>query len=128
MTGPLKVHLKKKFKTDQSGQGVDVFIGCTDYPLCPVAAALSYIITRGTAPGPFFKFPDGQPLTKPCFVTEVRNILQAVGLQYQHFAGHSFQIGATNMAARAGLEETGYTPLFPTLRLPSVQQQIKHCD
>ncbi len=101
----LKVHLKRS-KTDQAGQGVDVFIGRTGGPLCPVAAVLSYIIIRGSAPGPFFRFPDGQPLTKPRFVTEVRNALQAIGLPYQCFAGHSFRIGAATTAAKVGLEDS----------------------
>ena len=83
---------------------MDVFIGRTNCPLCLVVA---YIIIRSTAPGPFFRFPYGQTLTKPYyFVTEIRNALQAVGLPYQCFTGHSFQISATTTAAKADLEDS----------------------
>ena len=101
----LKVHLKRS-KSDQLGKGVDVFVGRTDTPLCPVSAVLSYIMVRGTTAGPFFKFSSGTPLTKACFVSEVRRALEAVGLPYQDFARHSFRIGAATTAAKAGLEDS----------------------
>ena len=101
----LKVHLKKS-KMDQAGRGVDVFVGRTNGPLCPLVAVLSYITVRGATAGPFFQFPDGQPLIKSRFIDEVRIALQAVGLPYQCFAGHSFRIGAVTAAAKAGLEDS----------------------
>ena len=36
----------------------------------------------------------------------MRNALQAIGLPYQNFAGHSFRIGAATAAARAGVEDS----------------------
>ena len=36
----LKIHLKRS-KTDQYGNGVDIFVGRTDGPLCPVAGVLA---------------------------------------------------------------------------------------
>ena len=101
----MKIHLKRS-KTDQAGRGADKFISRADGPLCPVAATLSYIIERGTSPGPFFKYSNGKPLLKWKFVSEVRNALQASGLPYQCFAGHSFRIGAATSAANAGLEDS----------------------
>ena len=41
----LRVHLKRS-KTDQLGKNVDVFIGKTDCPLCPVAAVMAYMAVR----------------------------------------------------------------------------------
>ena len=38
----LRVHLKR-LKTDQLGKDVDVFIGKTDCPLCPVAVVMAYM-------------------------------------------------------------------------------------
>ncbi len=64
--------------------------GCV---LCPVAAVLGYIAVRGREHGPFFRFKNGEPLTKPAFTKHVRSALQTLGLPYQDFAGHSFGLG-----------------------------------
>lgn len=101
----LKVKLKQS-KTDQLRQGVDVFVGKTGCPLCPVTGVLAYMAIRGDQPGPFFKFGDNKPLTKSSFTHEIRAALQAIGLPYQNFAGHSFRIGAATAAARAGIEDS----------------------
>ena len=39
-------------------------------------------------------------------MARVREALQAVGLPYDSFAGHSFRIGAATAAAKAGLEDS----------------------
>ena len=101
----LKVTLKRS-KTDQLGKGVDVFIGKTDCPLCPIAAVLAYMVARGSHHGPFFKFADGRALTKPKFTHHIRLALQAVGLPYNNFTGHSFRSGAATAAASAGIEDS----------------------
>ena len=49
----IQVHLKKS-KTNQFGPGMDIILGFTGTPLCPVSAILQYIAVRGTQPGPFF--------------------------------------------------------------------------
>ena len=56
--------------------------------------------------GPFFQLKNGGPLTRACFVHKVRAALQAVGLPYDQFAGHSFRIGAATTAAKAGVEDS----------------------
>ncbi len=48
----IRIHLKRS-KCDQFGVGVDVILGRTGNALCPVAAILHYIMTRGASPGPF---------------------------------------------------------------------------
>ena len=101
----LKVVLKYS-KTDQMGRGAEVFIGKTGGTLCPVAGILSYMVVRGNHEGQFFMFQDGQPLTKDKFVKHVRLALQAAGLPYSNFAGHSFRIGAATTAAAAGVEDS----------------------
>ena len=101
----LRISLKKS-KTDQLGNGVDVYVGKVDSPLCPVGAGLDYMATRGSNSGPFFRFSNGDPLTKSKFTKEVRNVLQALGLPYADFAAHSFRIGAATAAARAGVEDS----------------------
>ena len=101
----LKVYLKKS-KTDQLGKGVEVYMGKVTGPLCPISATTSYMVSRGSSNGPFFKFQNGQPLTKSKFTSYVREALAAVGLPCDKFAGHSFRIGAVTTAARAGVEDS----------------------
>ena len=101
----LKIHLKRS-KTDQLKKGVDVYIGRTGCSLCPVGAGVDYMSIRGSDPGPFFKFINGQPLTKAKFTQLVRDVLQATGLPHNQFAGHSFRIGAATAAAQAGVEDS----------------------
>jgi len=101
----LKVHLKK-FKADQLGKGVDVYIGRTDCPLCPVVAIMQYMAIQDSKEGPFFQFQDGHPLTKSSFTSRVRDALKATGLPEQNFARHSFHIVAETTAARAGIEDS----------------------
>ena len=86
-------------------------MGRTDGPLCPIAAVMPYMAVRGSAQGPFFRFSSGQPLTKSRFVALIRQALQAIGLPYQDFAGHSFRIGAATAATKAGLEDSAIRTL-----------------
>ena len=61
-----------------------------DCPLCPVQAVMNFIAARGVDQGPFFKFENGDPLTKATFTQHVRAAFQAIGLPESQFAGHSF--------------------------------------
>ena len=56
----------KASKTDPFREGVSVYLGRTKLDLCPVSAILFYMVHRGTAPGPSFRFPDpgGQVLAQ----------------------------------------------------------------
>ena len=101
----VKVHLKTS-KTDQLGRGVDVYIGKTDCPLCPLTAVMHYMTIRDSTPGPFFVFKNGTPLTKSAFTARIREALQIPGFPEENFAGHSFHIGAATTAARAGIEDS----------------------
>ena len=101
----LKVHLKVS-KTDQLGKGVDVYVGKTNCPLCPVTATLHYMTVRGAAAGPFFILKNRTPLTKSTFTARIREALQALGFPEENFAGHSFRIGAATAAASAGIEDS----------------------
>ncbi len=86
-------HHLKVSKTDQLRKRVDVFVGRTGGVLCLVQVFVNYVSERGCS----LKFMNGDP---PKFVAEA---LQAVGLPYDSFAGHSFCIGA---ATAAGLEDS----------------------
>ena len=101
----LRVHLKRS-KTDQLGKGIDIYIGKTDDPLCPVTAIMAYMAIRGPTPVAFFKLSNGHPLTKSAFMNKIRAGLQAIGFPESDFAGHSFRIGAATTAANAGIEDS----------------------
>ena len=63
-------------KTDQTRQGVKLFIGRTNIELCPVAAMLVYLAVRGFDHGPLFRSEDGQPLTRTKLVSLLKQRLQ----------------------------------------------------
>lgn len=75
----LQVRIKAS-KTDPFRTGVEVFVGRTRCSMCPVAAVLAYMVTRGAGPGPLFKFSNGKPLTRSRFVTGVKEALEQVAL------------------------------------------------
>ena len=54
----------KQSKTDPFRKGVQVIIGRTGGPLCPVVAILAYMVLRKPGEGPLFRFKDGRPLTR----------------------------------------------------------------
>lgn len=101
----IRIHLRQS-KCDQLGKGVDVIVGRTDTPICPVKAILAYICLRQDSPGAFFVTQEHTPVTKPWFVAQIREILTAIGLPQEDYAGHSFRIGAATTAALAGVEDS----------------------
>ena len=104
---PTAICIKLKlYKCDQFGAGVDIHLGRTNSPLCPVTALLSCMASRRDAPGPFFRDDRGLPLTKASFVHGIRQALSQLGFPAEQFAGHSFRIGAATAAAQAGLEDS----------------------
>ena len=96
----------KALKTDPFRRGVSIYLGRGLCDLCPVAAVLNYTVQRGSAPGPFFRFMNGNYLTREQFVTAIRTALAAAGINPSHYAGHSFRIGAMKTAARQGIQDS----------------------
>ena len=96
----------KQSKTDPFRRGVDVFVGRSSSPLCPVAAVLDYLCLRGMEAGPLFSFQDGRPLTRPRFATAVRAALSDAGHDASKYCTHSFRIGAATTAASKGIEDS----------------------
>ena len=127
----VRVHLRRS-KCDQFGKGVDVIVGRTGSPICPVTAVLEYIRVRQDEPGPFFINRKKEPATKPWLVQQVRRILQTLGLPQDNYAGHSFRIGAATSAALAGIEDSTIQALgrwqsaafLQYIRLP--REQLAH--
>ena len=96
----------KASKTDPFRRGVLLYLGRTDNLLCPVAAITAYIASRGSDPGPFFRFEKGGYLTRESFVKRVRAVMLEAGLEAQRYSGHSFRVGAATTAAARGVEDS----------------------
>ena len=63
---------------------------------------ICYVSTLGSKngpPGTLFYSHDG-------FTEKIREALEALGLQSDHYAGHSFSIGAATTAVVLGLEDS----------------------
>ena len=100
----LRVTIKQS-KTDPFRKGVDLYVGKTSAPTCPVAAVLNYLMVRGTAPGPLFLYQDGRKLTRQRFSEAVRGALASAGFDHSKYCTHSFRIGAATTAAAKGIED-----------------------
>ena len=100
----LRVTIKQS-KTDPFRKGVQLFVGRTSSPLCPVAAVLDYLTVRGTEPGPLFRYQDGRLLTRQRFANAVRDSLTHAGVDQSRYCTHSFRIGAATTAAAKGVED-----------------------
>ena len=96
----------KASKTDPFRQGVSVYIGATNWLLCPLAAVVGFMVKRGSTEGPLFTWSNGRYLTRDRFVTEVRKALSSVGIQAENYAGYSFRIGAASTAAEKGVQDS----------------------
>ena len=70
-----------------------------------LAAALDYMVRRGSGQGPLFLFEDGRYLTRERFVVAVRMALRRAGLDPTWYAGHSFRTGAATTAAQRGIQD-----------------------
>lgn len=98
----IRVRIKTS-KTNPFRVGADIFIGRTDNDLCPVAAVLAFMALRGPGPGPFFRFRDGKPLTRPRLVAKLKESIQAAGVNCAAYLGHSFRSGAATTGTRQGI-------------------------
>ena len=98
--------LIKLSKTNPFRHGVFIYLGQCDSNLCPVVAVVSYMVLRGSAPGPFLQFADGRYLTRDQFRENVRSALQRAGIDHSRYSGHSFRIGAATTAALRGLPDS----------------------
>ena len=94
--------LIKKSKTVQGRRGAKIYLGKTGDSLCPIAAMEAYLSVRRSSSGPLFQWESRIPLSKLSFVKHVRAALDEAGVPAKDYAGHSFRIGATTIAATAG--------------------------
>jgi len=101
------LHLRKS-KTDQQHRGVVLYVGHAHHTVCAVCALktnlhLQHARLRSTPSGPLFRLSSGLPLAGRDLTTFFSTLLRLVGLDSQHYSGHSFRIGGATSATIAGL-------------------------
>ena len=69
----------------------------------PWCGGVSIHAEKRTKPRSPLRFADSRPLTRPRFVTEVKQVLTGAGVDSTCYSGHSFRSGAATTAARRGI-------------------------
>ena len=64
------------------------------------------MVLRGSAPGPFFQFTDGRPLTRDRFVAAVWTALRHESIDDSKYSGHSFRIGPATTATQQSIADS----------------------
>ena len=93
-----------KSKTDQFFKGCSIVLARSDCAICPVAALMSYLRTRGSDSGPLFRFADKSPLTRDKLNSRLHRLITAADWQGRYTL-HSFCIGAATTAASLGFPD-----------------------
>lgn len=92
----------RQSKTNVFGHGEWLFLRRVEGQLCPVAVIAEYL-ALGSISTTVLAHQDGAPLSKFQFGSVFKKCLSVLGLDATQFGTHSFRIGATTEAARAGL-------------------------
>ena len=96
----------KQSKTDPFKQGVKVYMGATDSPVCPIKAILSYLGKRRRQLGPLFITKDGKSWTTAMFRARLKSLLDNLKLDKRCYNTHSFRIGAATSASLAKMSDS----------------------
>ena len=80
----LKVTLKQS-KTDPFRKGVNIYLGATDRPICPVLGILPYLTARGNQTGLLFILDNGKGLTRQTFSVLLDSLLSKLHLDTKCF-------------------------------------------
>ena len=102
----------KHSKTDKKRLGVSIIIGRSPTEVCAYKALSLYLTERGRLlpsldpiSSALFVFPDGSPMTKSFFVSELCRLSDQVGVVGK-VSSHSLRIGAATSAWRAGFSDS----------------------
>jgi len=125
---PLRVTIKQS-KTDPFRRGVNIYLGATDGPICPVVGKLPYLVACGKKEGLLFITEDGRGLTRQAFSALIDPLLSKLNLNIKHYNTHSFCVGAATSAAEAGIPEAS-TKMLGRWQSDAYQRYIKTplCD
>ena len=95
----MKIRLRKA----KLGKGVDIFLGTTGTPLCPVKAVPRYVAIRPKTGGALLVHADGSPLLRDQFVRMVKSPCALRTSTIRITLATVFRIGAATAAAAAGV-------------------------
>ena len=77
-----------------------------DSNLCPVHAISTYLVMRGTQPGPLFISREGLPVSSKQFAATLRECIICLGLDPNKYTSHAFRIGGTCYAHQNNFSDT----------------------
>jgi hypothetical protein len=94
----------KQSKTDKSGKGVVVYIGCSSHVVCAYCLMLKFMDRRSNsvASSPLFADDNIPVLRKSLLVNATRLVLCTLGLDPTKYSGHSFRAGSATSGADSG--------------------------
>jgi len=95
----IKLNIKQS-KTDLFRHGVDIYLGATNTPICPVSALIPYLAKGGAQTGPLFITADQGYLTRALFSKKLDTTLDLLQINFHQYSTHSFRIGAATTAAK----------------------------
>lgn len=99
----------KKSKTDPFRDGVRLKLFKNNKIVCPYSICCKYLSARHkqttSSTDPLFVMDNGQALSRVCFITEFRRVLELLDINSDLYNGHSFRIGAATSAAAAHVED-----------------------
>ena len=101
----LRVTIKHS-KSNPFCQGVHIYLGATDRPICPVVSKLKHFAVQGNHRGPLFITEDGSGVTRQTHAALINCLLSRLNLSTKNYNTHSFRLGAATSAAEARIPDT----------------------
>ena len=94
----------KQSKTDRTGKGVEVYVGCSSNVVCAYCLMVDFMDRRSSyvATSPLFADKNIPVLRKSVFINATRLVLSTLGLDPSCYSGHSYRAGSATSGADNG--------------------------
>lgn len=97
-------------RTKVAKHGVQLYIGCSGAHACAVCSMHEYVKLRNMlgihiANPALFVFHTGVILDKPTLVKHTKFLIKLLGLDPEHFSGHSYRIGSASEAGQMNFKD-----------------------
>lgn len=94
----------KRSKTDVKHTGVEIIIAATNDATCPVSALRQlFMLDPQPSNAPLYRLDNGAAFARKPVIQILRQKLEASGIPYQTYSGHSFRKGAAQHASDNGM-------------------------